>query len=292
MTPRTYRRVCLVALWALAAIVVTGAAVRLTGSGLGCSDWPACENDRLVAPMQFHAMVEFVNRLITGIVSVSVIIAVAGSLVRRPRRSDLTRWSLGLVVGVVAQIIIGGVVTLSDLTYSVVAIHFLVSMVLVWAATVLLDRSGRPDDDPRRGQWPAWAKLIVALAVGVLLTGPLVTSAGPHAGDPDVKRLPLDLSWAARIHSAAVWAFVAAIAVTAFRLRGDNVQRRRVMDVLFASIAQGAVGYLQYFTGVPPLLVLLHVAGATVVWVMTVRLALGSAASPRPATEVAERVRA
>ncbi|OWY59411.1 hypothetical protein B7486_74705, partial [cyanobacterium TDX16] len=99
-SPTAYRRITLAALLALCGIVVTGAAVRLTGSGLGCSDWPTCEDDRLVAPLEYHAMVEFVNRTITGFVSVAVILAVLGSLVRVPRRRDLTWWSLGLVAGV------------------------------------------------------------------------------------------------------------------------------------------------------------------------------------------------
>jgi cytochrome c oxidase assembly protein subunit 15 len=285
ISPETYRRITFGALLSLCGIVVTGAAVRLTGSGLGCTDWPACDHDKLVAPLQFHPMVEQVNRYLTGIVSIAVILAVLGSLFREPRRRDLTKWSWFLVAGVVAQIVIGGIVTLSGLAYSLVAVHFLVSMVLVLAATVLHDRAGRPDDAPTGGRWPRASRLLVAAATLILLTGPVVTSAGPHAGDRDVKRLPIDLGWAARVHSASVWLFVAIAVWYALRVhrRGDARGMRRTTDLLTASVAQGAIGYIQYFTGVPALLVGLHVAGATLVWVFTLRVALISGDEPETA---------
>ncbi len=284
LSPTAYRRVTLAALLALCGIVVTGAAVRLTGSGLGCSDWPTCEADQFHASLEFHPMVEYVNRLLTGAVSLAVILAVGGSVIRVPRRRDLTRWSWFLVGGVLAQILIGAAVTLSDLNYSVVGIHFLVSMVLVWAATVLHQRAGRPDEEftsGRRGRrrWPATNRWIVGLGTAILLTGPVVTSVGPHAGDEAVKRLPLDIGWTVRVHSIVVWSFLVAVLVQAFvtRRSGDALALRRVTDLLIASLAQGAIGYAQYFSGVPPLLVGLHVAGATLVWVLAVRLGLDSA---------------
>jgi len=285
ISPALYRRICVVALWALCAIVVTGAAVRLTGSGLGCSDWPTCERDRFVAPWQFNAQVEFINRMLTGVVSIAVILAVMGSLLRRPRRTDLTRWSLALVGGVVAQIIVGAFVTLSGLKYSIVGVHFLLSMVLVWAAVVLVDRAGRPDDDRGPRTWPGWARAVFASALVVLCTGPVVTSAGPHAGSKEVRRLPFDLSTVARIHSLSVWILCAIVAWVAWSHRhdGPTATRRGVIELLGAIVAQGALGYLQYFTGVPAVLVAAHLAGATVVWVLAVRLALASpAATPAP----------
>ena len=131
VSPRAYRRITLLALCAQVFIMVTGAAVRLTGSGLGCSDWPTCEQDRLVAPFEYHAMIEFLNRTITGLVSIAVIAAVLGSLLRAPRRADLTWWSLGLVAGVVGQIVLGGLTVLFELQPPFVIAHFLLSMVLV-----------------------------------------------------------------------------------------------------------------------------------------------------------------
>jgi cytochrome c oxidase assembly protein subunit 15 len=279
LTPDGYRRITFGALLSLCGIIVTGAAVRLTGSGLGCRDWPACDHDRLVAPLQLHPMIEQVNRYLTGIVSIAVILAVLGSMVRVPRRADLTRWSWLLVAGVVAQIILGAVVTLSDLAYSVVAVHFLVSMALVWAATVLHHRAARPDDEQGgRRRWPMPTRLLVAASMLVLLTGPVVTSASPHAGDRHVKRLPVELAWAARVHSGTVWLFLGVLVWFALGVRrdGDAAAMRRVTDLLTAAIVQGAIGYIQYFTRVPPLLVGLHVAGATLVWVLVLRVALNS----------------
>src|SRR3954452_7181028 len=124
-----YRRITCGALVAVTIIIVTGAAVRLTGSGLGCPDWPTCARGRVVAPFEYHAMVEFVNRTVTGLVSVAVALAVLGSLLRTPRRRDLTRWSLGLVAGVVAQIVLGGVTVLLELTPPIVMAHFVLSLV-------------------------------------------------------------------------------------------------------------------------------------------------------------------
>lgn len=282
ISPALYRRVCVVALWALCGIVVTGATVRLTGSGLGCRDWPKCEPGSVVAPWEFNAQVEFINRLITGLVSVAVIVAVGGSLLRRPRRQDLTRWSMALVAGVVAQIIIGAFVTKSDLQYSVVAVHFGVSMVLVWAAVVLVDRAGRPDGTPPRTARPGWANAIFVAAVAVLCTGPIVTSTGPHAGSEDVRRLPLDLGAVTRVHSLTVWVLCALVGWVAWMHRAAprGQLRTHVVELLAAVVIQGGIGYLQYFTGVPAVLVAAHVAGATVVWVLTVRLVLASSTEP------------
>lgn len=279
LSPERYRSICVVALWSLCGIIVTGAAVRLTGSGLGCSDWPTCEPGRFTphSASELEPMVEFVNRLITGVVSVAVMAAVAGSLLIRPRRPELTRWSLALVAGVAAQAIIGAFVTKSELDYSVVAVHFLASMVLVWAALVLVDRAGREPGGPRR-RIPGWARWLLTASVAVLLTGPVVTSAGPHAGDEHVERLPIDLGLTVRAHSIAVWVLCLSVALVAWRLRQhpSALLRRRSADLLLAVVAQGGLGYLQYFTGVPAVMVGAHVAGATLVWVLVVRLALAA----------------
>lgn len=287
-TPRQYLRITQVALFGLSAIIVTGAAVRLTGSGLGCTDWPLCEQGRPVAPLEFHPMVEFVNRLITGLVSASVILAVLGSTRRRPRRTDLTRWSWFLVAGVVAQIVIGAFVTLSELKYSVVAVHFLVSMVLVWAAVVLMHRAAEDDAAPKR-RWPVEANVLVGLATAVLVSGAMATSAGKHPGAlPDatgvehvVERLPFDISSVVRVHSVLVWLLCLSTIVVALRLRRrSSGAASACTHLLIAVVAQGALGYIQYFSGVPALLVAFHVAGATLVWIMTLRVAFASAADP------------
>lgn len=281
LTPRQYRVISRVALWLLCAIVVTGASVRLTGSGLGCSDWPGCEQRQFFAAWEFKPMVEFVNRMITGLVSLAVIAAAAGSLLRRPRRPDLTRWSLLLIAGVVAQIIIGAFVTLSELKYSIVAVHFWVSMVLVMAAVVLCDLAASPDETlPRRRRaWSRDGRVVVGLTTLVLVTGPAATNAGPHAGSEDIKRLPVDLKLAVQVHSLTVWILCVAVLLIA------RNRREQITPLLVAIVAQGAIGYFQYFAGVPPLAVGVHVAMATLLWVMAIRFGLGS----RDAAKVQDR---
>ena len=156
LSPAAYRRITLVALWSLVAIVVTGAAVRLTGSGLGCSTWPGCEPGELVphGASSHHAWVEFGNRLITGLVSVAVVLAVLGSLRRRgPRRRDLVWLSWGLVAGVVAQVLLGALVVKLDVHPIVVQGHFLVSGLLVADAVVLHHRASRPDGPSAAAAW-------------------------------------------------------------------------------------------------------------------------------------------
>ena len=273
LSPRAYQRITLLALLALTFIIVTGAAVRLTGSGLGCSDWPTCESNRLIAPAEYHAMVEFINRTITGLVSVIVIVAVLGSLVRQPRRRDLTWWSLGLVAGVVAQIVLGGLTVLFELRPPFVIAHFVVSMVLVWNAFVLYQRAGH-DGAPGLPLVPqrirTLGRLLVAAATVVVLTGTIVTGTGPHGGDEHVARLGFDITIVARIHSGAMWVVLGLAVFTLVSLRRHGTAS--VVDsrarILVAAIAvQGIIGYVQYFTGVPTWLVLLHVIGSLVVWI-------------------------
>ncbi len=298
LSPAAYRRVTLVALVALAFIIVSGAAVRLTGSGLGCPDWPTCADDRVVAPLEYHAMVEFVNRTVTGLVSVAVILAVMGSLLRQPRRRDLTWLSLGLVAGVIGQIVLGGLTVLFELRPGFVMAHFLLSMVILADAVVLHDRAGRPDG-PRAtpAHSRAWVadpdlrrlgSLAVIAAGLVLLLGTVVTSSGPHGGDENAKRLQLALPDVARLHGGSVILFLSLTLVILWRLRSARAPAavlHRGEVVLAVSVAQASVGYIQYFNGVPALLVGVHVAGAAGVWVATLRFRLafaGPDAEPAP----------
>ena len=265
----TYTRVTLAALLSLAAIIVTGAVVRLTGSGLGCSDWPTCEEGQL-APSQISdapAMVEFVNRTITGIVSVAVILAVLGALRRVPYRRDLVWLAAGLVAGVLAQIVLGGLVVLFDLSPRLVMGHFLLSMVLVWNAVVLHERSSREAtvpaaDDTVRGL----TRVVFAAAALAIFLGTVVTAAGPHAGDEQAARLNLVIGEVARIHAISVWVLLALTLVLARAARGAPRVRRATTILLAVLVAQGVVGYTQYFTGVPAVLVGVHIVGAIAVW--------------------------
>ncbi len=286
IAPAAYRRVTLFAVVALGFIIVTGAAVRLTGSGLGCSDWPTCEQGRL-APSEITdapAMIEFVNRLITGVVSVAVAVAVAGAWRRQPRRADLVWLAVGLVAGVVGQIVLGGLVVLFELSPRLVMGHFLVSMVILWNAVVLHHRAGRPDGPVTPRVEPsllALARLVFAAGALVVFTGTIVTASGPHAGDSQAARLDFFLPDVARLHGASVVVLAALALALAWGLRRTHappaVQRSaRVLLVVLA--AQAAVGYTQYFTGVPALLVGVHVLGAVVVWTAVVSLNLAVSA--------------
>lgn len=274
------------ALALLVMIVVTGAGVRLTGSGLGCTDWPNCTDEQFVAPMELHPMVEFVNRLITGLVSAAVALAVLGSLRRAPRRRDLTWLSVGLVAGVIGQIIIGAIVVKTHLNPWWVQMHMVMSLLLVLDAVVLTHRAGLPDDRPTRpAVTPAllrWGWVSTAAATVVLLTGTLVTGSGPHSGhnedDPQaVRRLPIAVHDAARIHGVTVMIFLAIaiwILVQVRRHHGRGQLRASVDLLLTTIVLQAAVGYTQYFADVPPLLVGLHVLGACLVWCATLNVLL------------------
>ena len=311
MAPTAYARLTRFALWALAAIVVTGAAVRLTGSGLGCEDWPTCSEDRFVADLEYHALVEFVNRLFTGVVAFAVIAAVLGSWKRRPRRSDLTALSLGLVAGVLAQVVLGALLVKTELDPRFTMGHFLLSMVLLQNAAVLdarargdagpavterrpdgstLDARARGDTGPavteRRPDGLTRLMLWAVLAVGavLLVTGTLVTGAGPHAGDTRAERLPLLVREVARVHSIVALALLGMVVWTWWRLRtAGSTDRWRMGRVAVLLAVQGAVGYTQYFAGVPALLVGVHVALASVVWIEIVKAThTPAAAAARP----------
>ena len=285
VSPTAYRSITLFALVALVIIIVSGAAVRLTGSGLGCPDWPTCANNRVVAPVRYHAMVEFVNRVFTGIVSVAVILAALGSLARRPRRRDLTYLSLGLVAGVFAQVLLGGLTVRSKLTPPVVMAHFLLSMVLVANAVVLHRRAGRDDADharSTRSPLRTATRVLVAVAAVVIVTGTIVTGAGPHGGDENVRRLGFAVPTVARIHgvSELVLLSLTLALVWLARRRHASVTLIEALNTLvLIEVAQGFVGYMQYLLGVPELLVGVHVLGAVLVWVSVLEVALAAASA-------------
>jgi cytochrome c oxidase assembly protein subunit 15 len=283
LSPAAYRRVTFLALVALGVIVVTGAAVRLTGSGLGCPEWPNCDAGHLSphGDTGYHGAVEFVNRAFTGLVSILVILAVLGSLVRAPRRRDLTWLSVGLVAGVLAQIVLGGLVVIYGLSPPWVMAHFLVSMLLVADAVVLHHRAGRPDGVPVRpvvsDRVRQMSRALVVIAAAVLAAGTVVTGTGPHGGDENVRRLDLPTTDVARIHGILVMVFIAAVLLTIWLLarEGAPPEVHRGARVLLAVIAgQAIVGYVQYFGGVPIALVALHIVGAVCVWVATLRFML------------------
>jgi cytochrome c oxidase assembly protein subunit 15 len=286
LSPLAYRRITIVAAVLLAIIIVTGGAVRLSDSGLGCPSWPNCSTGQLTAHTQSdsHQWIESLNRMFTGLVSVAVIIAVLGSLVRIPKRMDLVWLSVGLVAGVFAQAVLGGLTVLFDLKPGFVMAHFLLSIVLLTNALVLVRRAGQPDAPAApvvTARTVTLGRVLLVLASLVLITGTVVTGAGPHSGGgkkDDVSRLDLRIPEVARVHGTMVMIFLAVVLVMVWLLRRDraprNVQQRATL-LLVVLVAQAAVGYIQYFNDIPAVLVGVHIAGATAVWSAVVALYLG-----------------
>ena len=260
--------------------MITGGAVRLTGSGLGCSDWPNCEPGQLVPKANIHGWVEFGNRLITGLVSIAVIFAVSGSLLRYPRDKSLTSWSIGLVVGVIIQIILGAVTVITHLSPPIVMAHFLVSMVLIWNAVVLEAKASNTRNTEKATlpytKTHCW--LVGTTTAIAVFTGTIVTASGPHGGDENVNRLNFDLPDVARIHGVSVFLLVFFLVGLNLRLKGTQQKNlyHSTKTMLIVVAAQAAIGYVQYFNELPPLLVACHIAGATAVWISAVRLVLKS----------------
>src|SRR4051794_17807612 len=291
MTPATYRKVCIAALVAVCLIVVTGAAVRLTGSGLGCSDWPNCNDHKFVDVSTPHGAVEQLNRLFTGIVMLAVIAAVLGAFLRKPRRRDLTVLAVLIALGVPMQGLVGAIVVVTDLNPFANQQHFLLSMVLVALATVLVHRAGQPDDGARNNvvtrSTSLFVRTITVLTGLALVTGTFVTGAGPHAGDEEAKRFDVAITTVARVHGITVMCVIGVALTLSWRLRSERADHKVLENPLstwmVVAIAQAAVGYTQYFTGVPAVLVGVHVAFATTLWVVTVQLQLATVEVSRTA---------
>jgi cytochrome c oxidase assembly protein subunit 15 len=298
LQPATYQKVTLASLIFLCVIVVTGALVRLTDSGLGCSDWPNCNQQRFVDVSTGHGAIEQVNRLFTGVVVIVVALAVLGSLVRVPRRRDLTWLSVSLVVGVFGQAVVGGVVVKTDLNPVAVQQHFLLSMVIIAAAFVLHRRAGEPDGAPRRvvvatvHRRLAWA--VAALTGLALITGTVVTGTGPHSGSVDgdpVRRFDFAITSVARVHSSVVIVTIAVSLYLMWRLRHHDDQARLgdpLSIFVLLAFVQGSIGYLQYFSGIPVMLVAAHVAFAMGVWLAALNLVWATAAAAVPASVAVE----
>jgi heme a synthase len=265
--------------------MVTGAAVRLTGSGLGCPKWPNCEPDSFIPRTEsgYEGWVEFGNRLVTGLVMAFTLAAVFGARWRNPRRDDLYRWSLGLPAWVLSNAIVGAFVVAVDLAPVSVIGHFLLSLGAVWNAVVLHHKAGEepsPTGETRALAAPAVRRacnwLLVAAGV-VLVTGTVVTGSGPHAGDADADRLPFNVGDVARVHGVTVMVFLAlTLAILWMAHKGDAepAVQARLRELLAVIGAQGAIGYTQYFAGVPAWLVALHVLGAAAMWIAVLRVRL------------------
>jgi heme a synthase len=296
VSPAAFRRLSVAAAALLGVIVVSGAAVRLTSSGLGCPTWPRCTDTSIVAPASYHALVEFVNRVVTSLVGVFVALVAVAALLRRPRRRDLTLLAWSLVAGFVGQAVIGGLSVLFALAPPWVMAHFLLSMLLVWASLVLVHRADprwQPTAPHARRELVLLGRLLVAVAGVVLFLGTVTTGTGPHAGDSSghVKRLSFPLERVTQLHADSALLLTGLVVATVFAVRltdTTTVVRRRSWWLVAAVLAQVVVGYTKYFLNLPPGIVGIHVAGATVLWGATVWLQLGFTAPERAAPATAE----
>ena len=281
--PGAYAKLCRGAMVLLGLIVVTGAAVRLTKSGLGCPTWPQCGDGSFVTRSQFslHGVVEFTNRIVSLGVGLVIAAVVVGSFRLAERRRDLRILSGGLVLGFVAQAVLGGLTVIFHLNPALVAGHFLVSMLLLWNAAVLDTRSRQPAGPAVplvRRELILLADLLVAAAGAVLILGTVVTGAGPHSGDTgDVQRFEINIRSAAQLHADSAMLLTGLIIATAFAARlvsGPRITRKLATALSITVVAQIAIGFTQYFLGIPTGLVAIHVAGATLLWILTLYLRL------------------
>jgi heme a synthase len=276
--------VCGVALGSLCVIVFTGALVRLTGSGLGCEDWPRCNETKFVDVSSGHTAIEQLNRLFTGVVSASVIASVLLAYFSRPIRRDHIVLAWGLVVGVLVQIIIGGVVVLTGLNPFANMLHFLVSMVLVANAFLLYQRTATSPSTKFLRQVPKSIRRLIFTLVSfsalAIVTGTVVTATGPHAGDENAVRFGFALTTVARLHSVTIILTISLIIGLVLKFQRSYVSDQGLKDalqaLLFVSIFQAAVGYTQYFTDVPVFLVGAHIIGATAFWMAVCNVAFST----------------
>ena len=267
------RRLLLVNLILEIGIVVTGGLVRLTGSGLGCPTWPECVPDSFIPVAAqaegFHKFIEFGNRTLTGVVGVAALLVIVAVRRWAPGRRALRRISVLPLVGVLLQVVLGGITVLAGLNPAIVAAHFLASMVLVSLSAYLLYRVGEGDEAPvslARNEIRSLAWATATLGAVILVLGTMVTGSGPHSGDASTPRFGFDprtISW---LHADAVVLFIGLVVAVllAVHLTTSDPRPRKVWQaVLGITLLQGLVGYTQYLTGLPEVLVLVHMLGAS-----------------------------
>lgn len=294
-SPRTLRRAALSAVVMSVLIIVTGGAVRLTGSGLGCDTWPKCTDDSLiVTPEQgYRGAIEFGNRMLTYVLSAAVGWAIIAARSTKPWRRGLTRLAWAQFWIVMSNAVIGGITVWMGLNPWTVAGHFLAANALLTVAVITWHRTGEGDTAarprvPRPVRKLSWA---ITITSGLLIAlGTTVTGAGKHAGDSsDVPRMPWDWTNAAHVHAVAAWVVCALALAMWLVLRVVDAPldtRARARDLLIVLLAQGVIGYVQYFTGVPELLVAAHMLGSSLMWIAVLRLALSLRERPVPTADI------
>ncbi len=282
-------RITLSNLVAQITIVLTGGAVRLTGSGLGCPTFPSCtDEDFFPTPeLEINGIIEFANRALSGVVGLIAVLTVYAAW--RAGRRDLLPTALGVLLGVPAQALLGGLTVLTGLNPWSVAAHFLVSMALIAVATRLHLRARTPRLERSALRGPRrWLVVVIAVDVAVVLVlGTVTTGSGPHSGDPQAGRTGLDVAMLSRLHAEAVYLLIGVTIVALLITRaGPAVVHRAVRWVLAVEVVQGLIGIAQYFTDLPRLLVSAHMLGAALLVVATARLwflALGPLPADVPA---------
>jgi heme a synthase len=296
ITARQFELLTLGALVALTLIVFTGAAVRLSDSGLGCPDWPRCFG-HVYPPLRSHALIEFSNRIVSGLVGVVVVVTALLAWRRRPFRRDLALLALALPLGVVAQAVLGGYTVEEKLAPGFVMAHFGLSMLILVLAVALAwgARSAVASERPRADPLTAWAvRALLPVATLVVFAGTATTAAGPHSGGlvgQHIKRLTFEgtdtLNWTVHVHGAIAFAFgIAAVVVwvLAERRQADAEVRRALTWLCILIAAQGALGVVQYEAHLPTELVWLHVVAASLCW-LCVLWAIAAAGRPEPGRE-------
>lgn len=299
---RTQRIIGALVILTQGGIAVTGAIVRVTASGLGCPTWPQCFPGSFT-PMPhpevagIHQAVEFGNRLLTFAVVFTAAAAVI-AVTRAHRRREVKLYAWLMPASTVVQAIIGGITVLTGLLWWTVAIHLLASMLMVWLSVLLFVKIGEPDDGIPRRTAPRQLRLLTALSgvtlAAVLVSGTLVTGAGPHAGDKSIERpvarLQIEITTLVHAHSSLLVAYLALVVGLGFGLWAVNAPRAvmlRLYVLVGLIVAQGLVGAIQFFTGVPAALVAVHVAGAGACTAATA--ALWAALRQRTETEALQR---
>lgn len=293
--PRTVRRAALAALVMSVVIVVTGGAVRLTGSGLGCPTWPKCTDDSITATreMGVHGVIEFGNRLLTYVLCAAVGWAIVAARSAKPARRGVVRLGWAQFWIVMGNAILGGIVVLVGLNPYTVAAHFMLSSALIAVATVMWQRVREGDGEPRPLVGKAVQQLVwflVAAAVLLIAVGTVVTGAGPHAGDSsEVERMPLDWETVSKLHAVLAWIVVTLTFALWFVLKAVDAPRgplHRTRELFVILLLQGVIGYVQYFTDLPEVLVGLHMFGSCVMWIWVVRLLLSLRERPEAVPDV------
>jgi cytochrome c oxidase assembly protein subunit 15 len=278
------RRWALASLVANIGIVVTGGAVRLTASGLGCPTWPRCTEGsyRPTGELGLHGAIEFSNRMLTFVLAAVAVATLVTAWRLRPARPSLRRIALILLLGIPFQGVIGGVTVLTDLNPWVVMLHFLFSMILVGLAMLLVKRSGEGDGPPEVVVHPLLRRLAIGLLVAagvVIYMGAVTTGSGPHAGDLDAVRTGLDPALVAQLHADLVFLLIGLTVATAVALVATGAPadaRRAAVILLGVELGQGLIGYTQYFLGLPEGLVALHMLGAATIVAAAANLVLAT----------------